>query len=228
MKKNLSGILLLITCTFFTYTLCAAQEAQPTRYITDQFRADLRSIGSNKGAIINFLKAGTKLTVLSETDDGWSHIRTSRGTEGWLRSEYLVAQQVAKVRIVEVQNLNQKLKTEISQLKTSLQERDNELKQLKEQLTSVSGQSDTTRKELAEIRKISANAITLNDQNKQLLKNNSQQASELDALRALNDQLKNDQRYSWFMYGAFAACLGAVLALIIPNIKRKRRYSEWN
>ncbi|MGS2724547.1 TIGR04211 family SH3 domain-containing protein [Porticoccus sp. GXU_MW_L64] len=222
MKSFLTG-LLLIACS----TLNLAQEAQPTRYITDDFRADLRSIPSNRGKIINYLRAGTQLSVLEANDDGWSHIRTSRGTEGWLLSRYLVEQPVAKTRIVGIEQRNQQLLQQSNQFKQNLQEKDAQIKQLQDQLAQLDNRNTSAQRELTEIKTISANHIALNDQNQQLLTMKSELESELDSLKAMNDQLENDQRYRWFLYGALAVLLGAALAIIIPQLKRKRRFSEW-
>ncbi|MCV6603909.1 MAG: TIGR04211 family SH3 domain-containing protein [Porticoccaceae bacterium] len=222
MKHALIGLLILIACN-----LCLAENAQPTRYITDEFRADLRSIPSNRGKIINYLRAGTQLNVLEENDDGWSHIRTSRGTEGWLRTSYLVDKQVAKALLAGVQQRNQQLQQQGNQLKQQLQQKDAELKQLQGQLAQMETSNSDTRRELTEIKTISANHIALNDQNQHLLTMKSELESELDSLKAMNDKLENDQRYRWFLYGALAVCLGAALAIVIPQLKRKRRYSEW-
>ncbi|MDM3872108.1 TIGR04211 family SH3 domain-containing protein [Porticoccus sp. W117] len=222
MKHALIGLVLLTTCT-----LSLAQSAETTRYITDEFRADLRSIPSNRGKIINYLRAGTQLSVLEENDDGWSHIRTSRGTEGWLLSRYLVEQQVAKARIVGVEQRNQQLQQQSSEFKQNLQDKDAEIKQLQDQLAQLENRNTSTQRELTEIKTISANHIALNDQNQQLLTMKSELESELDSLKAMNDKLENDQRYRWFLYGALAVCLGAALAIILPQLKRKRRFSEW-
>ena len=89
----------VIVAGTFSAQTCQAQTDESIRYVTDEFRADLRSIPSERGKITNYLRAGTQLTLLEENQEGWSHVRTGRGTEGWLRSSYLVAQQVARVRI---------------------------------------------------------------------------------------------------------------------------------
>ncbi|UTW46061.1 TIGR04211 family SH3 domain-containing protein [bacterium SCSIO 12696] len=223
MKHALTSLLLVTLCT-----LAQIQDAQATtRYITDEFRADLRSIPSNRGKIINYLRAGTQLTVLEENEDGWTHIRTSRGTEGWLRSSYLVEQQVAKALIGQVEQQRQQLQSQQGELKQELQRKDTQINELQGQLAQVEDRSRQVQQELNEIKTISANHIALNNQNQQLLKAKSELESELDSLKAMNDQLENDQRYRWFLYGALAVCLGAVLAILVPQLKRKRRYSEW-
>ena len=73
-----------------TLTLIALAIAAPASatYITDELRAEMRSGASNGHRIINFLPAGTDVEVLEE-DDTFSRVRTSRGTEGWVPTEYL-------------------------------------------------------------------------------------------------------------------------------------------
>ena len=225
MKHTLTGLLGL--ALLITGNLSLAQSAEPTRYVTDDFRADLRSIPSNRGKIINYLKAGTQLSVLEENEEGWSHIRTSRGTEGWLLSRYLVDKQVAKARIAGVEQRNQQLQQQGSELKQDLQQKEAQIKQLQDQIAQLENNNSDSQRELTEIKTISANHIALNDQNQQLLTMKSELESELDSLKAMNDKLENDQRYRWFLYGALAVCLGAGLAIVLPQLKRKRRYSEW-
>lgn len=222
MKNTLTGLLLLLA-----YSLCVAQEAQLVRYVTDDFCADLRSIPNNRGRIINYLKAGARLTVLEQSEEGWSHIRTSRGTEGWLRNSYLVEQQVAKVRIAETQQRLKKLQNDNRRLQGAIGEKDSELKQLRGQIKQLTLRGDSSHQELTELKKISGNAIALNNQNQELLKRNSQLESNLEAQTALNDQFENDQRFQWFMYGSFAVFLGALLTMLTTMFKRKRRFSEW-
>lgn len=222
MRILLTSLLLLTTPLAH-----AAEETGQTRYITDNFRADLRSIPKNNGRIMNYLRAGTRLIVLEQNEEGWSRIQTSRGEEGWLRSDYLVDQQVAKFRIAGVQQQVEQLTADNGKLKNDIQQKDTELKQLRAQIEQLSEQNKSADQKLTDLRKISANPIAINTQNQELLKRNSQLESDLEAQAALNDQLENDQRFSWFMYGAFAVCLGALLTVLIPMLKRKRRYSEW-
>ncbi|MEH6466261.1 MAG: TIGR04211 family SH3 domain-containing protein, partial [Porticoccus sp.] len=81
--------------------------------------------------------------------------------------------------------------------------------------------------ELNTIKKISSNAISINQQNQELLERNGMLQSEIDVLKAANEQLSNRERNTWFLYGVFAVIAGALLTIIIPRLKRRKRFSEW-
>lgn len=72
-----------------------------TQYIDDTLFAPLRSGKSNEYRIIHRgLKSGTAVEVL-ETDDesGYTLVRTPGGMEGWLLTQYLSKEPVAKVKL---------------------------------------------------------------------------------------------------------------------------------
>ena len=81
--------------------------------------------------------------------------------------------------------------------------------------------------ELAEIREISADAITLSEQNQQLVKNNHMLQRENDSLKANVDDLQKDQRNESFLYGGLTVFLGAILVILIPKLRGRKRFSEW-
>ena len=82
-------------------------------------------------------------------------------------------------------------------------------------------------KELTTIKNISAKELTLHEQNQILVKHNHLLQEERDVLRANVDDLRDNKRNESFLYGGFVAFLGALLAAIIPRIRRRKRLSEW-
>lgn len=220
MKKAIFPLFLLFACH---------TNAEEIRYISDELRVPLRTSPCNSCKIVHGgLRSGTRLTVLENNGEGWAHVRTSRDVEGWLPEQYLVDQQVAKIRITAVENAFAELKTRHQALQATLDEKDTELAALHEQLTQLSDEKSRVSDQLAEIRQISTNAVSIHEQNQELGKRNQLLKNEVDILTASNKQLKDDQIYNWFIYGALSVFLGAVLTAILPRLKRKRRYSEWS
>lgn len=86
---------------------------------------------------------------------------------------------------------------------------------------------DALRTELSNVEKLSNNAVALQEQNEELIKRNRMLQSEIDVLTASRDQLQGDNRQRWFMFGGLAVFLGALLAVLLPRLKPRRRYSEW-
>lgn len=198
-----------------------------TAYISDELRVPLRSSPCGTCAIVHSgLIAGTSLSVLEKGDE-WSQVRTGNGLTGWLPSQYLTEQPIARDRLARVVERNQALENE----NTSLKEQLGTLEQAQASNETDLAESITTRQELeqelAALKQISGNALTLQQQNEELVKRNRMLQSEIDVLTASRDQLLRDNRQSWFIYGAVAVFLGALLTLLIPRLKPRRRFSEW-
>ncbi|MFT7267131.1 MAG: ATP-dependent Lon protease [Porticoccus sp.] len=69
--------------------------------------------------------------------------------------------------------------------------------------------------------------ISTNKRIQVLIEQNTILKSENDILRGVNSRLSKSQRNTWFLYGAFAVLLGALLTSIIPALIRKKSYNEW-
>lgn len=199
-----------------------------SRYITDELRVPLRKSPCARCIIVHRgLKSGLKLVII-ETRDGWSHITTPDGLEGWLESQYLIGQPIARHQISNIRQQTSVIKTRNTELASSLSSTQNELVDVKKKLGSLNEEHSETVLKLKEIRKISANTLNLNAQNQQLLKQNKMLQSEIDILTATTEQLTASQTQKWFFYGALAVFMGAILSIIIPRLRPKRRgFSEW-
>ncbi|WIO73323.1 TIGR04211 family SH3 domain-containing protein [Porticoccaceae bacterium LTM1] len=225
MKKTIVSLLLVVASQLSITEFAFAQEV---RYISDELRVPLRTTPSNRGKIIHFgLPAGTKLNVIEENEDGWSHVTTGNDLEGWLPSQYLVQQQVARMRIGNVEKEVANLKTKASELNQSLSVKEAEVTELQQQLNQLTEENGTVRQELTEIKQISSDAVNIHEQNMELAKENKLLQGEVNRLTAANDQLKSDERFTWFMYGSLAVLLGVLLAIVVPRLRPKRRYTEW-
>jgi SH3 domain protein len=50
---------------------------------------------------------------------------------------------------------------------------------------------------------------------------------ENDVLKANFDDLQKDMRNESFLYGGFTVFLGAILVVLIPKLRGRKRFSEW-
>ena len=80
---------------------------------------------------------------------------------------------------------------------------------------------------LASIKKISSNAINLDINNRELLQKNELLKVEIAELQTENARLADKSNRDWFIRGALAVAIGALLAVILPKFKPKSRNSEW-
>lgn len=209
------------------YCFAISAQAQ-TVYISDEYRVPLRKSPCPRCSILHRgIKSGSALTLVETNDEGWSHVKTRGGMEGWMPSHYLQKDLPARDQLAAT-----KAKYESLQSKHLAQ--NNELKSLKQdhsqlvaELKNTQSSRDGINTELKNIKKISSNAISINQQNRELLERNGILQSEIDILTAANERLTNSERNTWFLYGVFAVVMGAMLSLIIPRLKRRKRFSEW-
>lgn len=208
--------------------MAASTVTASTQYISDELRVPLRKSPCGSCAILHRgLRAGLRLNVL-ETEDGWSHVTTPGGLDGWLESQYLVKKPIARTLLAGALKDQETLKNDNTALRNSLNQAQQTLEQLRSELATVQETNRIAVSELAEIREVSADALNLYTQNAELLKQNKMLQSEIDLLTATTEQLSRNNSQKWFFYGALAVVMGALLAVLLPRLKRRRRgYSEW-
>jgi SH3 domain protein len=73
----------------------------PVRYVSDQLRIEVREGPGMDYPVQTTLVTGARFAVLEESAD-WLRVRWPEG-EGWIRSQYTVAQPVARLRLPEAQ-----------------------------------------------------------------------------------------------------------------------------
>jgi SH3 domain protein len=218
------------TSTDETETIVPVQSAaikpQP-RYVSDQFYVPLREAPCSRCKIVHRgLKSGTKL-MLIRLQEGWALTKTGNGTEGWVEEQFLSDTPVARMQLIKDQKTLQTLKTRNDKLEEIMRELRQQSNALRGELDSTSGNNDNLAVELANIKEISADAIALNTQNQQLVKKNHLLQGDNDVLKANVDNMKKDRSNQSFLYGGITAFLGAILVALIPKLRGRKRFSEW-
>ena len=196
-------------------------------WVSDEFLVPLRSTPCARCTIVHRgLKSGTQLRLL-EMVDGWGHLITNRGVEGWMEEQYLVDQPIARIKVKQQQKELAALKKRNAELDKIVSELNQASKAVRGELDSSQDNQKSLATQLADIREISADAITLSEQNQQLVKNNHMLQRENDSLKANVDDLQKDQRNESFLYGGLTVFLGAILVILIPKLRGRKRFSEW-
>ncbi len=221
MKKSTA---LLLVCSGLITAVTSQAE---TLYISDELTVPLRSGPSSQHRILHRgLPSGTVMEKLGEdADAGFTQIRTSRGTEGWIRSQYLVNEPIAKVRLqraeAQVANLRQQL--------NSVRAQNAELSQSNSSQRSAGQQSAARitelQEELAEIKRISAGALETDKQNQLLTDTNVRLRDELDDLAEAYDRVQANARNQAIMIGAGLVFLGLIAGVLI---KARPQRSAWS
>lgn len=199
-----------------------------TRYIRDTLFVPLRSGQSYKYRIIHKgLVSGTALTLLEQSDDeSYSKVRTEQGIEGWLETQYLSEEPSARSRVNSLALKNEKMTSENTALKQKINTLTEVNNEQKNALKALDQQYQILNKELTDIKAISANALTLNDNNTELLQQNQVLQNQADILTTDNQRLKDQLDNDNFLNGAFAVLIGVFITLLVPRLWPSKS-SEW-
>jgi len=219
-KKYLLTLLLL--------TASCQVLSEEIRYIRDELYVPLRSGQSPQHRIVHKgLISGTKLTILETSADGdYSRVRTRKGTEGWIQTQYLSPEPAAK-NVLKIANANlAKLQQENIELKQQLKQLGSKDRETQNVLSELEASNQKMAKELADIKAISADAIQLNEDNHRLLESNQILKNEIDILSTDNKRLTDNKENDAFLNGAFAVLIGVMLTLLIPRAWPKKS-TDW-
>ena len=205
--------------------LCHSASAQDIRYITDELFVPVRSGQGTQYRIVHRgIPSGTRVTVRESDDEtGYSYITTDGGTEGWILSRYLDAEVPAAQRLEDLQARYDALMGDEDSLQSQLAEARDREGNLTRELSGLREELETTRGELTEIRRISANAMALDKMNQQLAEESQVLNTRIEVLEADNMRMKESREGDAFRNGALAVLLGVVIALIVPRLRPKRR-----
>lgn len=223
--RQIKHLLIFLGCSFISLP----SYTQETVYISDIQYVPLRSGQGNEFRIVNAaLKTGTKLTRLEQSDDGaWSKVVTENDQEGWIRTQYLTNEKVAQIKLSENLAYTARLAKENAELKEKNAELSQENQALSLNVNSESTEKNTLAAELERLKQLSANAIDIDRRYQELLEKHAVTQTQRDSLAAENEHLKNDQRLSFMLYGAGILLFGMLLAVILPALRPKKRFSEW-
>ena len=209
--------------------LCAeyASAQSSTVYISDQLTVPLRSGPSNAHRILHRgLPSGTRLEVVSVDEQaGFTQIRTERGTDGWIRSQYLAAQPIARDRLREAQAEIQRLTQRIAKANEQLASARSTGTRSQSSANSLAEDKKRLEIELSEVKRVSAGALAEHQENLQLESLNARLRAEVDDLVAETRRLESNLQERWMVIGG-----GLVFAGLIAGfaIKTRPRRSGWS
>lgn len=210
-----------------SYILLAAVSVQAeTQYVSDHLVITVRTGQGAQFQIIKTLETGEHVEVLEITDTGYTKIETSDGTEGWVRSQYLMAEPVAKEKLAKVEAKLLKTKTALTKIRESFAKLSKEHKVLSQQQSSLSKNKTQLDSELARLNEVAKKPILLDKQNRLLQQKNVTLEKDLQRLNQENHSLNDRSQREWFIAGALVLFGGILLGLIIPKLRGKKR-SAW-
>jgi SH3 domain protein len=189
------------------------------RYVKDVLTINLRSGPGDEYKVIKGLKSGSHLQLIEESEDGnYSRITTDKGLEGWALTRYLVNEPVAFEKLILTQRELAKAKSDLTDVKNKYTSTKKELSDANRSASGLSKDKSTQAKELAYIKKVSANAINLDKKNQELMTKNLDLKNSVDVLRAENERLQGNKDLNYILMGGFLVALGLFLGWLIPKL----------
>lgn len=200
------------------------------RYINDSLYVPLRSGGSSGHRIVHKgLKSGTKLSLLqSDETSQYSLVRTSKGLEGWIPTQYLIAEPTAALQLKEAEKMIAELTRTTGPIGEKLIAAEKNNQQLTRELKQLEEEKNQLANELEHLKSLSSNVVELDNINKRTLNELELLKSKRDTIKMENERLKNRLKNDDFINGALAVIFGIIVTLIIQYLaKSNKRSSEW-
>ena len=213
-----------ICCAGIFWLFAGSAAHSAPAWVSDEFEITLRSGPSTSNAIQLMVGSGTRLEVLEQnTDSGYSLVRTSEGTEGWVLTRYLMNEPSARDQIERLTKQLTGTSTEGTSLSSQLAAIRNEHNSAKRQISTLENEKSALESELAEIRTAAADVLGVNQHNKNLMNELAAEKMRADALEQENRKLGSQTTRYWFLSGALVLLIGILLGLWLPRMRARRR-----
>ncbi|HSX84681.1 MAG TPA: TIGR04211 family SH3 domain-containing protein [Cellvibrio sp.] len=232
MKKNLlipPSMRLALICSFISVVVSLNAFAQANvRYISDVMYVPLRAGMSNNTEVVKAaLTSGTRLRLVREeqdaSNDAWALVETTDGIRGWIRTQHLINEPTAAIKLERV---NAQLAKASSSAKEAL-ERQKAHDQLQVEHETLQQEYQALIENTESLRQTSAAAVDLEQENQRIHENNQLLQTRVDVLQAENEQLRDAERYNQWVYGAGLLICGVILSFLLQALGKRKRQSEW-
>ena len=203
-------------------------ETSESRYVTDLIFTPVRTGPGGDYRIINKgLPSGTEVTYYGLSEDGvWAEIETKGGTRGYLRAQYL---QANAPRGSQVNALEAALAKEVeraAQLQRDLDEATAQLTSTDSSMSAAARELEQTQETLSEVKRVSANAIQLDQMTKSLTGKLEDANARNDLLKLENARLQDRISSNRTIEVVVLIALGIMIALLVPRLSVKRRRND--
>ncbi|MDH4361922.1 MAG: TIGR04211 family SH3 domain-containing protein, partial [Nitrospirota bacterium] len=174
------------------------------------------------------LPSGTQLTILATDEDaGFTQVRTDGGLEGWVTSQYLIGEPIARDKLAAAEKRLVGLKAEIDKEREARVSIQSEYKETEANNRKLNSEVQALTKELEELKRISADPINEHAHNVELTQQNQRLVGELEKLSSMTRQLKDNVQLEWLLYGGALVLIGLLLGVVLKARPRQTTYSRY-
>jgi len=198
-----------------------------TIYVTDDWKFEMRERPCAKCKILIYnLPSGTPLEKTGATEGIWVELRTESGKTGWMPKNYLSSLPAARKELESAEKNASKaiLEAELAKTQLHLVTRELQGAGIEIEVVDVTAEDGVTS---IQAPKIIGNLAALGRQNSDLRERLQLLENDLDMRVAEIDRLTDNEKQQFFGYGVMAILAGALLAVLLPRIPRKKSHSEW-
>lgn len=186
--------------------LFAGSALAETVYVKGVMKITMRTGPGVDHKIITMVKSGDSLEII-ESNEAWSHVRSSKGRDGWVLSRFVTPE----VPVVLLVDGLKKKNTELSDLLGRLKTENAELSGTRTKLRNLE-------KSYALLKKESADFLGLEKKYEKATKGFKEQQEHIAAL----EKTLGNEDIKWFLSGAGVLVAGIFLGM---SAKKKKRSS---
>ncbi len=193
-------------------------------WVSDEFEVTLRTGPSTSNAIELMVSSGTRLEILEEdAETGYTRVRTSGGTEGWVLTRYLMNEPSAREQLETLSQQLTNANAEGASMTTQLGAIRDEYDTASRTIAELQTDNAALQAQIDDISSKAANTLAIDRQNQELQQQLTDAEIQVSVLEQEKEQLVSQSNRNWFMTGAAVVLLGIVLGLILPRMKFQRR-----
>jgi SH3 domain protein len=212
--------LVLVAVALAAADTASAQSA----WVSDEFEVTLRTGPSTSNAIELMVSSGTRLEVLEQDpDSGYSRVRTSGGTEGWVLTRYLMDEPSAREQLESLTRQLTSAAEEGASMGSQLNAIRGEYETANRTISQLEQDNTRLQAQLDEISEKAANTLAIDRQNQDLQQRLTDAEIQVNVLEQEKDRLLRQSNRNWFITGSLVLFGGVLLGLILPRMKFQRR-----
>ena len=199
-------------------------------YVRDTLYVPVRGGQSSEHRILHSgVRSGTRLERLEENDDTkYSKVRMKSGLEGWMQTQYLVAEPIAEDQLDAANSQLASLKAQYQASLIQIDEFDTAQNQLDQTRVELQVENQELSAELNRITALATSVIAIDEENKMLKEEQTSLHRSIDSLDVANQDLQDDSNQSWFLRGAGTVLMGLLFGFwVARRIYQKRSSGGW-
>ena len=201
-----------------------------TVYVRDTLYVPIRGGQSSEHRILHSgVRSGTQLEHLEENDDTkYSKVRMKSGLEGWIQTQYLVAEPIAEDQVKDANSQVARLKEQYRVALLQIDEFKTTSNQLDQSRVELQAENQELSEELERITTLAARVIAIDDENRMLKEEQASLLRNIYSLDAANQELQDDSNESWFLRGVGTVLMGLLFGFwVARRIYQKRSSGGW-